>query len=231
MFTFVATFLLILIPALLTYLLPDPFSSRVFTAIARLWMNLWLPLARCPVTVKGKENFEKGKVYIITCNHNSLMDVPLSSPFIPGANKTIAKISFARIPVFGWFYRKGSVLVDRRSESSRKESFVKMKAVLAKGIHMCIYPEGTRNKTNAPLAPFQNGAFRLSFDTKTPIIPAIILNTRKVLPAGKGFFFSPHPVSIHFLPAIPVSPEDTPETLKEKTHNAMLRHLKEEAGS
>jgi 1-acyl-sn-glycerol-3-phosphate acyltransferase len=223
--TFAATFIVIFIPSLFTYLLPDPMGSKVFIFLARIWMNVWLPLAGCPVTVKGKKHFRKNQVYIVTCNHNSLMDVPLSSPFIPGANKTIAKKSFARIPLFGLYYRKGSVLVDRKDENSRKASYYKMKEVLAKGIHMCIYPEGTRNVSDAPLAAFQSGAFRLSAETKTPIIPAVILHTRKVFPAGKGFFFAPHPLEIHFLPPIPVLPDDTSESLKVKTHRAMLEHL------
>ncbi|MGZ8523964.1 MAG: 1-acyl-sn-glycerol-3-phosphate acyltransferase [Chitinophagaceae bacterium] len=89
--SFAITFLIIFIPSMLTYLVPDPKGSALFIKIARLWMNVWLRLVGCPVKVKGKNNFAKGTAYIVTCNHNSLMDVPLSSPYIPGANKTIAK--------------------------------------------------------------------------------------------------------------------------------------------
>ncbi len=58
------------------------------------------------------------------------MDVPMTTPFIPGPNKTIAKIEMASIPVFGVIYKRGSVLVDRKSEESRKNSYVQMKEVL-----------------------------------------------------------------------------------------------------
>src|SRR6185436_5631575 len=104
--------------------------------------------------------FKNGENYIVVCNHNSFMDVPLTTPFIPGPNKTIAKIEMAKIPLFGLIYQRGSVLVDRKNEESRKNSYIKMKDVLQMGMHMCIYPEGTRNKTTAPLQPFHNGAFR-----------------------------------------------------------------------
>ncbi|RZJ21552.1 MAG: hypothetical protein EON51_11145, partial [Acinetobacter sp.] len=67
---------------------------------------------------------------IVICNHNSFMDIPISTPSIPGANKTIAKIELAKVPVFGAMYTAGSVLVDRKSETSRKESLTKMKKVL-----------------------------------------------------------------------------------------------------
>jgi len=61
-------------------------------------MSVFLPLAGCPLRVKGREHFSKGSTYIVVCNHNALVDVPVSTPFIPGGNKTIAKIEMARVP-------------------------------------------------------------------------------------------------------------------------------------
>lgn len=217
---FIVTFLVIFIPSMITWLIPDPKGQDIFIRIARLWMNVWLRLVGCPVTVKGKEFFIPGKTYIVTCNHNSLMDVPLSSPFIPGANKTIAKSSFARIPLFGFYYMKGSVLVDRKNEKSRKESFDKMKNVLQKGIHMCIYPEGTRNRTGESLKEFHGGAFKLAVSNGNAIIPAVIFNTKKVMPLNKTFFFWPQRLELHFLEAIP-SEGSNDKQLKEKVFSVM----------
>ena len=218
--SFAATFLIVFIPSMLTYLLPDPKGSVLFIKIARLWMNVWLRLVGCPVTVIGKNNFAKGTAYIVTCNHNSLMDVPLTSPYIPGANKTIAKKSFAKIPLFGWFYTKGSVLVDRNSDASRRKSFEDMKRVLKQGIHMCIYPEGTRNRTGEPLKKFYDGAFKLAVETKTAVIPTLIFNTKKALPINKSFYFLPHKLEMHFLE--PVTPgTNTVDQLKEKVFAIM----------
>ncbi len=221
--TFIATFFIIFIPAMLTYLLPDPVSARIFTGIARVWMTTWLFLIACPLRVRGKQYFEKGKAFIVTCNHNSLMDIPLSSPFIPGPNKTIAKKSFTKIPLFGWYYAKGSVLVDRNSERSRRKSFEDMKQVLRMGMHMCIYPEGTRNRGGEPLKKFYDGAFKLSVDTKAPVIPTVIFNTAKVLPLHKTFYFLPHRLEMHFL--APISPEGkTADQLKQEVFSAMYNH-------
>lgn len=184
-------------------------------------MNIYLPVIGCPWRIKGREHFAPGQSYIVVCNHNSLMDVPISTPAIPGGNKTIAKISMAKIPLFGLIYRTGSVLVDRNSDKSRKESYLKMKQVLGMGLHMCLYPEGTRNKTDQPLKSFHDGAFRLAKDTGKSILPGIIFHTRKVLPPGKLLYLMPHPLIIHYLPPIPVQPEDTVETLKERTRKIM----------
>lgn len=205
---------------MICWLIPDPKGQDIFIRIARLWMNVWLPLVGCPLKVKGKEHFQNNRVYIVTCNHNSLMDVPISCPYIPGPNKTIAKSSFVKVPFFGFYYRKGAVLVNRKSEESRRLSYDQMKAVLQKGMHISIYPEGTRNRTGEPLKKFHDGAFRLATETGTAIIPAVIFNTSKVLPVQKAFWFSPHPLELHFLPAVEPG-NKTAETLKEEVYQIM----------
>jgi 1-acyl-sn-glycerol-3-phosphate acyltransferase len=223
--TFIVTFLVFFVPSMLTWLIPEPRSQEIFIWLARLWMNVWLHLAGCPVKIRGKENFETGKTYVVTFNHNSLMDVPLSCPFVPGANKTIAKSSFAKIPLFGFYYMKGSVLVDRKSDESRRQSYEKMKAVLSKKMHMCIYPEGTRNRTGEPLKKFHDGAFRLALETGHDIIPAIIFHTKKVLPPGKKFYFWPYRLEMHFLPPVAANGNADYSALKEKVFAVMQEYL------
>jgi 1-acyl-sn-glycerol-3-phosphate acyltransferase len=177
-------------------------------------MGLFFILIGVRRVIKGRENFKPGQNYVVICNHRSLMDPPLSSPAIPTANRTIAKSEMAKIPIFGIVYKRGSVLVDRKSEESRRASYLKMKEVLALGLHMCIYPEGTRNKTKEPLQRFHDGAFRLAVDAGKPIIPALIFDTEKVLPR-KTFFFWPTKVEMHFLPEIAVTGRTVQEVKKE----------------
>lgn len=213
--TFMITFLIFYIPSMITWLIPDPKGQDLFIRIARFWMKIWLTLVGCRYEIKGKEHFKKGETYIVTCNHNSLLDVPLSSPFIQGPNKTIAKSSFTKVPLFGFYYMKGAVLVDRKSDKSRKESYEKMKAVLRQHMHMCIYPEGTRNRTDAPLKKFHDGAFKLAVDTGHSILPSVIFNTRKAMPVHKAFYFWPAKIGIHFLEPVPVKGKSA-EQLKEE---------------
>lgn len=221
--TFIITFLIIYIPSMLCWLIPEPAGQKIFIGIARVWMSVWLFLTGCRFSVKGRHHFKKGEAYVVTCNHNSLLDVPLSSPFIPSGNKTIAKANFAKIPLFGFYYMKGAVLVDRNNETSRRQSFEKMKTVLKKGMHMCIYPEGTRNRTTEPLKKFYDGAFKLAVDSGHSIIPAVIFNTKKVLPPHKSFWFWPGRIEIHFLPAV-ASQNETTDSLKEKVFEIMKNY-------
>jgi 1-acyl-sn-glycerol-3-phosphate acyltransferase len=221
---FVITMLIVILPIWITGLWKEPKSSHLMHDIFRIWMNVYFFLIGLRLKVKGKNNFEKGHNYIIVFNHNSLIDIPISTPFMPGGNKTIAKIEMAKIPLFGMLYKRGSVLVDRKNEESRRLSYLQMKDALNIGLHMCIYPEGTRNKTDKPLQHFHNGAFRLSMDTGKPIMPALIFNSAKVLPRNKIFFYWPHRIELHYLQ--PLSPDSfgSMETMKENIFNLMKEY-------
>lgn len=128
---FVITMIVFLIPFFsFSYFKKEPGKTIRFIRYSRVWMSIYLFMIGCPLTVKGRKNFKKGENYIVLCNHNALMDIPVSSPAIPGGNKTIAKIEMAKTPLFGYLYKTGSVLVDRKSDASRKESYTKMKKFL-----------------------------------------------------------------------------------------------------
>ncbi len=226
---FAATMLIAMLFYAACYVMKEPHAARWHRRVSIVWMTLYLNLIGCPLRVSGKEHFAEGENYVVVCNHNSFMDVPVTTPFMPHANKTIAKKGFARIPVFGWIYSLGSVLVDRKSPDSRKRSYNRMKAVLRLGLDMVIYPEGTRNKSDKPLGNFHDGAFRLAKDCNKPVMPTLIFNTRKVLPASKPFFVLPHTLYMHFLP--PVSPVGLSiEELKEKVFTTMWKYYEENEG-
>lgn len=208
---------------LICYLLPEPQKTRWHRQVSKLWMGLYLFLSGCRFKVTGKEVFDTNTNAVIVCNHNSLIDIPVSFPFLPRANKTIAKKSFSKIPIFGLIYTFGTVLVDRRDERSRKQSVDDMKKVLETGLDMLIYPEGTRNRTNEPLKSFHNGAFKLAIDTNKPIIPVVLLNTKKILPAKPAMYFTPGKIQMDILPAI--YPEGhSIDSLKNKVFEIMANH-------
>ena len=221
-------FVITLIPVVLLIwiigLVEEPKRTQIFRIISKIWMRVFFFLTGCGLKIVGANNFKHGEKYIVVCNHNSLMDVPVTTPFIPGANKTIAKAEMARFPLFGLIYRRGSVLVDRNNKNSRTDSFKKMIGVLNQGMHVCIYPEGTRNRTEMPLKEFHAGAFRLAVETGTAIMPALLFNTKRVLPPGEAFYFLPTKMEMHFLPPIPVSNTDNPQVLKEKVRQIMSEY-------
>ncbi|MVT11396.1 1-acyl-sn-glycerol-3-phosphate acyltransferase [Chitinophaga sp. ysch24] len=222
---FICMMLIMLLPMWLVSLLPAPLDIKYFTTLGRVWVHIYLPLIFCPVRVKGRQYFKSEGPYIIVCNHNSFVDIPATFYAIPDASKSLAKKEMVKTPIFGIMYRVGSVLVDRNDPESRKQSFVDMKEVLQQGVHMLLYPEGTRNKTDDPLKFFYDGAFSLAVETKKPILPTVIFNTRKILPVGKGFYAKPHKIDVHFLPPVEVDGLSM-EELKEQVFNTMWDYIK-----
>ena len=225
--TFVTTFLIILIPTLFYYLFTNKIrGQKYFILISNIWMRVWLCLIGCRLSISGKNNFQENKNYIVVFNHNALLDIPLSAPFVPGAHKTIGKASFSKVPLFGLFYKIGAILIDRKNEKSRTKSYEAMKMVLNKGMHMCIYPEGTRNRTNQVLKAFFDGAFKLSVETQKEIMPCIITGTKTAMPIDKVFYLLPTKLSMTFLP--PISPEGfTAKTMNVHVHELMTKELLE----
>ncbi len=202
LFVFASTMFIFIWFYLFCFIMPDPLKTRFHRRVSQVWMGLFLFLSGCSFKVTGKEVFDGLENSIVVCNHNSLIDIPISTPFLPRANKTIAKKSFVYVPLFGWVYQFASVIVDRKDNQSKRASYEKMKNVLNNGLDMLIYPEGTRNRTNAPLKSFYDGAFKLAIETQKPIVPVVLLNTKKVLPAKPILYLTPGKMRMHILPAI-----------------------------
>jgi 1-acyl-sn-glycerol-3-phosphate acyltransferase len=223
---FAITMLVVFIPIWIISLLPEPARARALHPVFRLWMGVYMPLVFCPVIRKGKKNFKKGEQYVVVINHNSLADIPVSSPWIPGPNKTLAKVEMSKIPLFGVIYKTGSILLDRKKELSRRESLNRMLETLEMGTHLCLYPEGTRNKTGKPMQLFFDGAFVVAIKAQKPVMPGVIFNTGTILPHNKKLWARPMPIHIHFLEPVPTKglTLDDVSALKDQVHKAMEDH-------
>lgn len=199
---FLASMLVVILPVAIIRKMEEPKRSKRLHAVFKAWMGVFMPMVFCPVRRKGAEYFRDQGPCVVVANHNSLVDIPVTSPWIPGPNKTLAKVEMSRIPLFGVIYTAGSILVDRSQVRSRRNSMVQMQETLDQGIHLCLYPEGTRNKSHRPLLPFYDGAFVAAIKSQRPIMPALIFNTGAILPHHRPYWAWPHTVHIHFLPPI-----------------------------
>src|SRR5947209_7571536 len=70
------------------HILKEPQKARWHRHVSRVWMFIYLNLIGCPLKVKNAHNFNGTTSCVIVSNHNSLMDVPVTTPFMPRANKT-----------------------------------------------------------------------------------------------------------------------------------------------
>jgi 1-acyl-sn-glycerol-3-phosphate acyltransferase len=146
--------------------------------ISRLWADVWMLM----IGIDHQNIFliphDNNKQYIFVANHISYLDIPSILKTIRHQHiRALGKFEMKRIPVFGFIYRNGAVMVDRSNADNRTESVRILKSVLQRGISIFIYPEGTFNETNHALKDFYDGAFRIAIETKTPIKPIIFLDT------------------------------------------------------
>lgn len=174
------------------------------------------------VRVMRKPTFDPEKTFVFISNHTSLLDVPACALVTPGTFRYLAKEELTKVPLFGYIIRKLYLSVNRKDEESRARSMNNMLASLKDGISIFIFPEGTRNKTDQPLAKFYDGAFRLSLETNTPIVPMTILNSKKLL---WKFQLRPGYLDCYWgEPIYPLTGESI-ESLKEKAQNQMMKYL------
>jgi 1-acyl-sn-glycerol-3-phosphate acyltransferase len=133
-------------------------------------------------SVKWLEKPDKNGVYIICANHTSMVDIMLTLAIFPNCFLFIGKKELAKLPLFGYFYKRTNLLVDRKSLRSRIEVFERGAEQIDEGKGLCIYPEGGVPDEDILLAPFKSGAFRLAAQKDIPIIPVSYLNNKEHMP-------------------------------------------------
>ena len=174
--------------------------------ICRFWADIFMPL----IGIHHKNIFEAPKVTqypaVFVFNHISYMDIPiLMKAFRKQPIRILAKAGMAKVPVFGFFYRKATVMVQRDSPAARMKSVRQLRSVLRKNISIVLAPEGTFNMTHRPLKNFYDGAFRVAIETQTPIQPVLFLDAYSRLGYESIFSLTPGKSRAVFIEEIPVS--------------------------
>lgn len=163
-------------------------------------------LARIRVEVKGRELLPKNTACIFMANHVSNLDPPALIPNIPGRTSAFLKRSLMHIPVLGWGFKQGEFIpVDRSGDKeSAQESVAEARRVLAKGVHITVFVEGTRSRDGRML-PFKKGPFYLAEETGAPCVPVSIWGTEKMMSKGSMRI---HPGTAHVTFHPPLNPTD-----------------------
>jgi 1-acyl-sn-glycerol-3-phosphate acyltransferase len=182
-------------------LLIDP-DRRGLHRIASFWGRSLILLAPgCRVEVIGAENLPKDKPVIFACNHQSYVDIPTLF-FLPGQFKWMADAGLFQIPVFGQAISMAGYLPVKRGDPKAAVAILeRARRVLARGISIFIFPEGTRSTTGL-LGRFQSGGFRVALATQTPVVPVLLIGTRQLLPRGSWYFRWGIRLQVRILPPI-----------------------------
>jgi len=183
-------------------------GDRVSFIFIRLWAGIWFFLSGIRYEIEGLEFIDRKKPYIYIFNHRSFVDAPVIPVAIPQELRALGKKELSKIPFFGWVVGKLAIWVDRSSVESRRASIEKLIRILEKGISVVVAPEGTRNDTEDRLLPFQKGAFRLSIETKIPILPMVVIGADKIMKRG-SLLLKPGKIRIYFSePIYPPAPSE-----------------------
>jgi 1-acyl-sn-glycerol-3-phosphate acyltransferase len=195
-------------------------SDRISFFFIRLWAGVWSFLSGIRYEVQGLDYIDKSRPYIFVFNHRSFLDAPIIPMAIPQPLKALGKKELSKIPVFGWIVGKFAIWVDRTSTESRRTSVEKLIKILEKGKSVVVAPEGTRNDTDQTLLPFQKGAFRLSIETRIPILPMAVIGADKIMKRG-SFLLRPGKVRVYFSQAMtpPSQSESAANEFCEKVRN------------
>jgi len=174
---------LVLILALFPFILVTILSEKtypLFFKIARLWAKIILIGMGFNYKICGDTVFEEGKSYMLVANHTSMTDIMLmlvlvkNHPFV-----FVGKKELAQIPIFGFIYKRVSILVDRSNSKSRYQVFERAQKRIQQGLSICIFPEGGVPEEHIVLDEFKDGAFRIAIEHQLPIIPMVFYDNKK----------------------------------------------------
>jgi len=175
----------------------------------------------------GKENLKPGQTYIFMSNHASNLDPPVEIPRIRERCSVLVKKELFRIPILGTGMRMARLVpVDRSNREAAIESVREAVDVLRSGLHMIIYPEGTRTP-DGKLLPFKKGPFHLAMESGVPVLPLTILGTYEAWPKHR-FALRPGIVTVVYHPPIDPKNYADRDELMAAVRNSIASALPEE---
>ena len=177
---------------LYSFLLGDIKGGNILYKICRFWADTFFFATGIQYKNIYEEKHDTNKQYIFVSNHISYLDIPVMMKAIRHQHvRILGKAEMTKIPIFGFIYKKGAVLVDRDNKKERSRSIKNLIYFLDKRISVFICPEGTFNMTHQPLKDFYDGAFRIAIQTKIPIKPILFLDTYDRLNYNSIFSLNP----------------------------------------
>lgn len=178
---FVVIFLIVSLPIQFVEFVIGKFSpdvkSRSSLAIVNWAFRVVLFLSGVSVTVLGEENVPKDEPVLYIGNHRSYFDIIMTYVRVPRPTGYMAKVEMLRIPSLStWMKYLHCIFLDRSNIKAGMQSILDAIEKVKSGISICIFPEGTRNRTDNVLLEFHDGSFKIAEKTGCPVVPMSINN-------------------------------------------------------
>jgi 1-acyl-sn-glycerol-3-phosphate acyltransferase len=196
--------------------------ARAVTAVRAIWPEEGLPTRPC--------------VYF--ANHSSHGDFVLVWTVLPPRLRRQAR------PVAGaeyWLKSQlnrfigrdvfNAVLIARERDQRIEDPVTQMASAIDAGSSLILFPEGTRNQSDAPLLPFKSGIFHLAAARPDiELVPVWVNNLNRVMPKGE---IVPIPLicTVTFGSALRLAPDEAKDTFLERMQTALLALSPKPAGS
>jgi 1-acyl-sn-glycerol-3-phosphate acyltransferase len=191
-----------------------------------MWItNAGVRAAGIKIEMSGFENIPADRSCIFMSNHVSNLDPPVVLPLLPGRSSVLLKKQLMSIPILGRAMRLAKfVPVERGHRRDAAQTSVEAAAdALRSGLHILVYPEGTRS-LDGRLSAFKKGPFFLAMETQAPIVPIALSGTQTMMRKGSSAI-TPGLAKIQLLPAIEPSNYRTREELLLAVRSAIAEAL------
>ena len=183
--TFVVLFLILSIPLMFVEWIigkfNQPLKDRSSLAIVNWAFRCIIRLAGTRVIALGEENIPKDSAVLYVGNHRSYFDIVLTYVRVPRPTGYVAKAEMLKIPLLSnWMKNLHCLFLDRKDIKQGLKTILLGIEKVKSGISICIFPEGTRNKTADTFLPFHEGSFKIAEKGNVPIVPMTIVNSAAI---------------------------------------------------
>jgi 1-acyl-sn-glycerol-3-phosphate acyltransferase len=178
-------YILVLLPIVVMF--PFLFASFLkeswypyFFKMARIWAKVILYGMGFYPKIETEEAIIPHKSYMFIANHTSMVDIMLMLVTVKNPFVFVGKKELVKIPLFGFFYKRAVIMVDRDSPKSRQQVYERAQKKINQDLSICIFPEGkVPDDESILLDEFKTGAFNLAVDHHLPIVPMIFPDNKK----------------------------------------------------
>lgn len=222
----VALPILIFFPFLLISTLSEKWYPQFFWLARNLWATPILYGMGCPPIVIREQKLVHGESYMLVANHTSMLDIMLmlyisKNPFV-----FVGKKELSKIPLFGFFFKRVCIMVDREDTKSRTGVYRRAQRRLNQGLSICIFPEGGVPEEHILLDEFKDGAFKMAIAHHIPVVPMTFYDGKKrfsftFLSGSPGVFRA----KVHPFFETGILEEEDKATLREEVRQVILKEL------
>lgn len=218
--------IIIFLPFLILVTLSEKTYAQFFWMARNLWAGTILYGMGCFPRIEWEEKMQPGKSYMLVANHTSMLDIMLMLRVSPNPFVFVGKKELQKIPLFGFFYKRVCILVDRESSRSRTAVYRRAQKRLNQGLSICIFPEAGVPDESVVLDEFKDGAFKMAIAHTIPVVPMTFLDNKKRFPF-RFFSGAPGPlrVKVHRFHRTEHLQEGDKVQLREEVRNIILQDI------